>query len=419
MYTKKTILIFILFFSGCFSRANHSADSILSIQIVDKNGFSQTINQQDRLKKFNSTEFISPQPYQKVTRVYGNSENGRTSSKINTYHPNGQPWQYLEVENGRSHGKFFEWHPNGELKIDAFVIEGIPDPSPIGQASWLFDGISHVFDEQGKRVAEVRYEKGLLEGESIYFHPNEMVKKKIIYSQDEIDGLVHYFDEAGKIIETNRYKRGKQDGISSAYWSPIQLKYEEYYEEGRLLRGEYFSIDGTEIARVDQGNGFKAVFEKEKLTQLIQFESGIAEGSVSSFSPNGALISTIKIKNGIKHGEEREYYLNGNIKLSIEWAEGVIEGIVKSWYENGILESQREIHQNQKEGIAYGWFEDGELMLMETYEKNHLIEGLYFEKGKKEAISKVEHGKGIATILDKKGHCLRKVVYEEGEPKLF
>ncbi len=115
---KITALFLILILTGCVSKTAQNSD-LVTIQTLDRNGFSETVSAKERLGKYEKTDFLTSQPYQKVVRVYGKSSQGKTSSKVTTYHSNGQPWQYLEVENGRAHGKFLEWHPNGQLKIEA------------------------------------------------------------------------------------------------------------------------------------------------------------------------------------------------------------------------------------------------------------------------------------------------------------
>ena len=119
---RKYFILLALVLGGCASKSGNHSDDLVSIQILDRNGFSETISARERLGIYENIHFNSPQPYQKVVRIYGKASQGNTFSKVTTYHPNGQPWQYLEIENGRAHGQFIEWHPNGQQKIEATVI---------------------------------------------------------------------------------------------------------------------------------------------------------------------------------------------------------------------------------------------------------------------------------------------------------
>jgi antitoxin component YwqK of YwqJK toxin-antitoxin module len=209
---KITTLFIILILTGCASKTAQNSDDLVTIQTLDRNGFSETISAKERLGKYEKTDFLTPQPYQKVVRVYGKSSQGKTNSKVTSYHTNGQPWQYLEVENGRAHGKFLEWHPNGQIKVEATVIEGTPDLSEVAQLTWFFEGLCQVFDEQAHLTAKIFYEKGLLEGTSLYFHPNGTLSKEIPYHKDGIDGLVQIFDDQGNCIEKINHTEGVKDG---------------------------------------------------------------------------------------------------------------------------------------------------------------------------------------------------------------
>jgi antitoxin component YwqK of YwqJK toxin-antitoxin module len=188
-----------------------------------------------------------------------------------------------------------------------------------------------------------------------------------------------------------------------------------------LLSGTYYNSEGKAISHVENSAGFQAVFENQTLTSLIEYQKGIIEGEVKNFNPKGQLVSLYHIKDGMKDGEEWEYYPSDEAKpspkLCIQWKEDTLQGTVKTWYENHVLESQREMHDNKKHGPAYAWFKDGSLMLSEEYENDQLTKGTYFKKDSKRPISKIENGKGIATISDKDGRLIKKIVYEKGIPE--
>src|SRR5580693_7742726 len=110
-------LLLTLLLSSCCKRCQDKSDVMVSMQTIDRNGFTETISNRERLSSYHTTDFMQPQPYQKVLRVYGRNTAGQSSSKITSYHDNGQLWQYLEVVDGRSHGKYSEWYSNGKQKI--------------------------------------------------------------------------------------------------------------------------------------------------------------------------------------------------------------------------------------------------------------------------------------------------------------
>lgn len=407
---------------SCASRGSqNNPDAVVSMQIIDRNGFSETISAKERLANYDKTDFLKEQPYQKVLRVFGRGDSGKSTSKITTYHANGQLWQYLEVADGRAHGKYREWHPNGKIKLETVVIEGTPDVTEMAQVTWLFDDKSHVWDEEGNLIAEITYEKGLLEGPAFYYHANGQLSEEIPYHKDAINGTLNVYDNQGKLIERMEYRHGIREGEAFGFWSNEKQSYRESYKKGLLTNGVYFDALGQEITKIENGNGKQAIFKEGKLFSLVEYQNGIREGAIMIFNENECLASLYHEKDGKKQGEEWEYYPSKDgapkPKLCLTWDDDVIQGVVKTWYQNGALESQREINANKKHGLSFAWFKEGDLMLMEEYEDDILIKGSYFKKWDKKPLSKVENGKGIATLHDSDGRFLKKIVYDKGIPQ--
>lgn len=413
---KYLLLPLLLILASCSSKLAQNPD-LVSIQILDRNGFSETISTKDRLETYDKTDFLNPQPYQKVVRVYGKASQGKTASKVTTYHSNGHPWQYLEIENGRAHGKFQEWHPNGQLKIDAAVIEGTPDVNEVAQLTWFFEGPSLVYDEKGHLIAKIFYDKGLLEGTSYYYTAAGRISKEVPYHKDKIHGIYQLYDTAGNVIERIPYQLGEKDGIAVGNWKPDLLKYTEEYHSGSLWNADYFDQEGNLVAKIENGEGWQALFEDNQLSSRVEYHQGVIDGKVENFDGEGHLVSYYHMKDGAKNGEEFEFYPSNTPKLSLRWENDVLEGEVKTWYDTGKVESQREMHKNKKHGPYYAWYKNGDLMFVEEYEEDRLVSGSYFKPQEKKTVSKIENGKGIATLFDKDGKFLKKIPYDKGTPQ--
>lgn len=378
---------------------------------------SETINAKERLSAFENTDFLSPQPYQKVMRVYGKQANGDVRSCITSYHPNGQVKQLLESANNRAFGSYSEWYPNGKLKVEAKVIGGIADINTQAEQSWLFDGANRAWDEDGHLIAEIHYEKGDLQGESTYYHPSGQIWKTCPYSKNKLHGDVRIFLEDGSLFQTLSYKEGEKEGICTRYWQGSSIAFQENYEKGLLMEARYYDMDGSTLASIQSGKGFRAVFGKKELQELQEYRGGIQEGSVKIFDEKQNLVSVYTVKNSEKSGEEISYFPGTKQpKLLLTWHEGMLQGPMKTWYANGQLESQREMSDNQKHGFLSAWYRNGSLMLVEEYDNDKLVKGEYYRMGEKIPISQIERGKGIATLFNPEGNFSRKVPYQDGKP---
>lgn len=418
---KYTLLgALLLFTTACHHASNDEA--IVAIQIQDRNGMTETINASDRLEIYQEVDFLASQPYKKVLRVY--KKEGKSHSKITTYHPNGTPWQYLEAQEMRAFGAYQEWFPNGQRKIEATVIGGTADVALGAQQDWLFDGISKVWDDQGHLIAQIPYSKGALEGLSVYFYPSGQIQKEVSFSKNVLQGEMRTYFSHGSLLSKTQYTDGVKHGSSVGFFSHGQSAWTEDYAEGLLRTGVYYKQDGSILCEVENGGGFQAQFENDHLAYLIETRHGRPDGRWQKYTPQGELVSVTHVKNSQKEGEEVYYYLaserndegkNPLPKLSVPWHENKIHGTVQTWYDNGQLESQREFCRNKKMGPALGWYKDGSLMTLEEYEEDRLLKGHYYKKGQKDPVSSILNGTGTATLYDAQGIFLRKVPYVKGK----
>lgn len=421
---KLFVVLALVLLCGCASQPSSGTnEAVMSMQIVDRNGFTETISSKERLSSYQNTDFLTPQPFQKVLRVYGRNAQGQSTSKITSYHDNGQLWQYLEAVDGRAHGAYREWFASGQQKVEAHVIEGVADINDLAQSSWVFHGPCQVWEEQGKLIAEFFYEKGLLHTPARYYFSQGSLQRIVPYEQGEIHGAVQAFDEKGRLMEETPYFQGEKEGKALAYWSPSQLLSAEVFSNGLLKEASYYDKTGKSVAEVKNGFGKQATFKDGFLESLFSVEGGIVSGLMQFFHPNGTLHCSYHVKDGKKNGEEWEYYLaetgeEPKQKLYLHWSEDKIQGQVKTWYPNGQIESQREINDNKKQGVSFAWYKNGDLMLIEEYENDLLIKGSYYKKGDKKAVSKIDAGKGTATLFTSDGIFLKKVSYEKGKPDL-
>jgi antitoxin component YwqK of YwqJK toxin-antitoxin module len=427
-FIKIYLLLSVLLF-GCSQKTDTKNPEIISMQTIDRNGFSETISSKDRLKGFAKVNFLSPQPYQKVLRVYPRNDQGQSISRITSYHPNGHIWQYLEITEGRAHGVYQEWYANSQLKIEAHVMEGLAEVSDSAQGSWLFDKTSKVWDEQGRLIAEFFYEKGVLQGNSVHYHPNGQAAKLFPYANNELDGLVSIFSTSGELLELIPFQKGVKEGCASGKATDGSWTYSESYSQGNLLEATYHSIFWNPLPKVEKGEGYQLIFKENQLDKIIEIHEGMPIGTVRQLHPDGSLHSLYHItKEGMKEGEEILFYPSKRLndllelppqkKLSFFWHDDSIQGKVRSWYENGILESEKEMSQNRKQGPSLAYYEDGKLMLSEEYDRDKLINGTYFKRKEKKPVSRVEQGSGIATIHFPDGRFKKKISYEKGLPLL-
>lgn len=419
-----TCFLLVMLFCGCSSHKKVEEPVMTSINIIDRNGFSETTSNPERLKQYKCVDFLKDQPYQKVLRIYSRDQEGNIRAYITSYHPNGHPRQYLEVVNNRAYGAYREWYSNGVQKLETFIIGGDADINTAAEQSWLFEGCSEAWDEDGHMIAQIQYANGVIEGMSIYYHANGAPWKRIPFHQGQMHGISEIYLENGSLLQTTEFYNGQKNGTAKRFWDNGKIASDELYCQGNLTTGRYYNLCGTLAGSVDNGTGYRVLFGKESLSEMHEYRQGVQEGEVKIFAADGVLARLYHVKNDLKHGAEIEYYppkgSNGVLvpKISINWVEGRIQGITKTCYPTGIQESQREMNNNQKNGLLTAWYKDGSVMLIEDYDHDKLVKGEYYLRGEKLPISEIKNGKGTATIFDGDGNILRKVPYLNGKPNL-
>lgn len=415
----------LLLFASCQQGKVRSDDNLVSIQIIDRNGLSETISVDEKLDTYQKIDFLNPQPYNQVLRIFHKNEEGKHKSVLTQYHPNGHIASLIEGRDNRANGKYREWHSNGKLKLEAHVMEGPLDLNPTLKREWIFDGVSKVWDEEEVLIAEINYSKGSLEGDSKYYYHSGSLSKIIPYEKNEIHGEMCEYRENGKLMKKAFYEKGMKSGPSLSFKedeTPILI---EHYEKDKLITAVYFNKKNEVLGEVQGGFGTRADLAEDGSYTLFEIQKGEVEGKVMHYTSEGELLKEYFLKNGKKQGEESEYYLKNEktlskpmLKLLLHWDDNCIHGTVKTWYNDGKLESQKEMHKNRKNGISCGWYNEGSLMFIEEYENDKLLKGTYFRFKETEPVSKILNGEGTAYLFDgKTGQFLKKMNYAAGFPQ--
>lgn len=409
--------------TGCYV---YEDAELSCINLIDRDGFTTTIQAQERLRQYAEADFLTPQPYEKVLRIYKKSSSGNSYAFITTYHTNGQPNQYLEIKNAGACGAYKEWHENGQLKLEGTIIGGTADITLDAQRSWKFDKVCKAWDDNGNLIAVYNYDKGSLEGEGCHYYPGGQLRSRTHYTRNLTNGPEEMFFPDGLLMATANWENGELRGKVYRYWPDGKLATEEEYDHLLLLSGKYYDPNGTLVSEIIEGEGHRAVFENGELCELHQYQDGLEEGEVRVFDQRQNIARIFHVKDGFKHGTETVYYPAKNTisgknsenmqpQLLITWNDGKVHGVTRTWYQNGNLESQREMADNRRNGIATAWYRDGSLMLMEEYDSNKLVKGEYFKKGEHRPESLIINGCGIATLYDSDGQFLRRTSYFHGQ----
>jgi len=410
----KKLLLCTLLLASCHRQPDSS--HLLSLQLVDRNGQTETISQTLRVKQYEKQDFTKPQPYEKILRVYTKNSEGKNPSILTTYHKNGGLFQHLEALDGRAYGHFWEYYESGSIRIKAHVIEGTAELHPLAQSSWVFDGPCEVFYPSGAKQADFSYNKGKKEGIAHYYYPDGQPQKILHFIQDEACGELKEFYPSGALYQQLFFDKGVQDQEAFLYAETNQLLQKEIWDHDLLQEGQYFDATGALISEINHGKGIKSVLEKGVLKTTLEYCEGKPEGLIKVFDGKGFLESSYQLSKGEKEGEEIIYYPGKTQpKVTLSWHQDQISGIVKTYYESGALQSQKTYSMNKKNGPSTVFYEEGSLMMVENYHQDKLSEGQYYKKNDSYPMSTIEGGSGTATFFDEWGNIKQEILYEKGK----
>jgi antitoxin component YwqK of YwqJK toxin-antitoxin module len=406
---------------GCVRVRDEPLQTLTTVVLQDRNGFSETISQPDRLDRLRTQDFTSNQPYQKVIRVYERQPDGSIPSVLTTYYSNGQLHHLLEVVSGRAYGCYQQYYPNGVLRMEAFVVGGVADLTEEAIATWKFDGEARVWTDNGSLLSVIPYRQGELNGLEILYHPSGEPRRETPYRRNQIHGVVRERNAMGLITLESAYVEGRPHGLFTQRSDHGVALAEERWQEGLLIEGSYHlplpQLPGDEQLSVKGGAGWRPAREEQGSWKISQVQGGALEGRVLIVNEMGRLLKCWQERGGQKEGVEEFFDVNaGTPRLQVTWSEGSLNGPARSYYPSGELESSWEMVNNQRHGKMISRYPKGEVMLMEEYEHEKLMKGEYYGLGDPMPMSRVTQGNGTATLFQPDGRTLRSILVRDGHP---
>jgi antitoxin component YwqK of YwqJK toxin-antitoxin module len=164
------------------------------------------------------------------------------------YYPNGQLFVQGQFRRGRQQGEWNFWFENGQQNRKAVYNNGQPDGAwDVFRAdgtlsakrsfrNGLKDGEWITYDETGKKpLRHEGFVAGKRDGEVKVWFPNGQLKQQIAFKDDQPHGMAREWDESGKKIGEVTYTDGKLDGTRTL-WQKDGTTLIQQFKEGRLIK---------------------------------------------------------------------------------------------------------------------------------------------------------------------------------------
>lgn len=325
----------------------------------------------------------------------------------------------------RNNLPYKSFHPNGNLRS-----EGLYDIKGGKQGEWKFYTKNEVLNSVDE------YKDGLIDGYSTFYFENG--KKEVVRKYKEDKALGYYLkqDRLGQKVKHGWFKDGAAHGVWKTYFPNKELRYENYYFNGKL-EGEqrYYSVDGklsetrhyknddliSEFFYDNKGKIYDSVITSTlkldtiythyfngKLYSKLTYSYGIKNGKYVGYYADGSIRAEGQYLNMKQNGEWVWYHENGKIETKCSYVYGDLDGNYTEYHDNGKIKETKsyilgDLHGESKEygeegilkrtanyeyGVSEGkrnfYSEEGHLQLIRFYHNDQIIGYSYLDKNGKE-----------------------------------
>lgn len=239
----------------------------------------------------------------------------------------------------------------------------------------LFAGGDPIIRSNEPRIqSQKSWVNGKLDGESLFFHENGKISKKICFKNGLRNGTAFTHDEYGIISEEIVYENGVLNGLQKKYsragGGSNYLEVESVYNQGKK-------------------NGFMKMYYKGgEVKEECNFLFDNIDGERKEYYQNGQIKSISVYTNGILNGWHRTYFEDGRLCFECLYINGLESGTKIKYYENGQLEEESTYENGKKDGYEKRFSEYGCLIYQARYlqglivvDANNIIENHQYRTG--------------------------------------
>jgi antitoxin component YwqK of YwqJK toxin-antitoxin module len=324
-----------------------------------------------------------------------------------------------------------------------------------------FTGKGFGYWPSGEKRDETNYKDGKLDGLKTSWHKNGQKMSETNFKDGKWNGLFTLFYigplrwRDGQKIMTINYKDGKRDGLPISYNEDGTERGRKTYKDGKpgvdisesnklpLVTPSVKSFDVAMIDLDDPATLDKILAEAieseklqwrgERLAELCYAPKGQAPytGWMKTMREDGQIKEVTQYKDGKRDGLWTEWYENGQKAKQGCYSDSML-GLFTWWYENGHKKEEGNHKDGMQHGIWTTWYENGQKrwetnfgngavlgLCKMWYQNGQKMSEVYWERGKKSAVSWKPNGvKCLLTNL-KDGNGVLILYNEDGSKKLL
>jgi antitoxin component YwqK of YwqJK toxin-antitoxin module len=233
-------------------------------------------------------------------------------------------------QNGLKQGDWKEYYKNGIIKCEKSYIDD------------QLNGYYKEYNEKGKLVLTMLYDKGAIVKSNVEDEPDIEVKNK--------------YDSDGNIIYSGPYRDSVPVGIHREFNKQGDVTNAYIYNDNGLLLSE-----GIVDEAGNRNGKWKDLYNNGKIKDEGQYLENRRTGQWKFFNEEGKTEQIGSYKNGRPEGMWTWYYENGTVRREEEYFQGRRDGLYTEYSENGEIIAQGQYADGEKNGIwkyKYGDFSE-------------------------------------------------------------
>ncbi|MCF8224967.1 MAG: hypothetical protein K9J30_03725 [Bacteroidales bacterium] len=273
--------------------------------------------------------------------------------------------------NNKKEGDSYYYYDTGELR----KIENYQNGKREGYAK-IFDKDSTVITLQQFKdnflISRERInrldERGIKQGKHKYFYDDGNLKKEENYLDGQLHGYYREFDETGKLLQTLRYERGALvEEIDEEAKEIIDFK-RTFDEQGRLVfSGGYRDGKPLGIHRFfdKEGNVIKSFVYNvrgNRVSEGIVDMQGNRDGTWTDFYDTGEIRAEGIYNQNRKTGTWNYYYKNGNLEQTGNFINGRNDGKWMWYYPSGKIWREESYFNGYEDGYSVEYDQEGNII---------------------------------------------------------
>jgi antitoxin component YwqK of YwqJK toxin-antitoxin module len=266
-----------------------------------------------------------------------------------------------EFRHGRMSGAWHRWHPaTGEGVFAEPLFTEFR--GPFLSVCEFRDGQPHgnwtIMDQQRRKILEIPYREGRRHGVATWYWPDGKRLRQVSFSAGELDGDLIEWDRNEQVTRRASYDGNRELITRTGWFVPNQKRVEDHF------LGPQIEFTGAD----DWWNAMPASFAVDG--------EEVRHGPSSEWYRNGQLKMRGLYRYGLRQGEFVWWHDNGQRQTAGEYIDNRKQGQWNWWHANGALAVTGSFEDDRAVG-QWSWFTDtGELQHSETMDGQLQLEEL-------------------------------------------